>query len=485
MSSPPKVLLVAPPWLDVYGDFQAAAKIGCVSPPLGLAYLAAATFDAGGECRVVDMEPERMSASDLLSLIAEYRPNLVGLTATSPVYHNAQRLAGEIKRRFPEIPLAIGGVHATIVGRQVLEDCESFDLAVVGEGEETMREIVRALATGGGMAGISGVIFRSGNEIVKNAPRPLRAELDDTLRPARRSLNLGLYHHYLPGKGLIPYATIFTSRGCPYRCTFCSQHTMYGRRVRWRSIESVIAELHEIVDELGIHHVIMMDETLTLDRKRTLALCQAIKDEGLDFTWEGWTHAATVDEELLRAMKSAGLIRLSFGIESGDPEVLERIKKNVTLEQIRRAFEIAAKVGIETRGSAILGHPFETRQTAWRTINFVRSISECQQIFLNVACPYPGTELYEYAVSGKGGMRLLTNDYARYKRYGDPVISVNDLGPKDLKRLQAVGLVLFYLTPRRVWYNVVKRAGPKAGFVNGLAFLRGVVASTMRTRLRP
>jgi hypothetical protein len=128
----------------------------------------------------------------------------------------------------------------------------------------------------------------------------------------------------------------------------------------------------------------------------------------------------------------------------------------------------------------MLGHPHETRKTAWATLKFIRSIPELKQVFLNVACPYPGTELFEYARSGRGGMRLLTTDYSKYKRYGDPVIEVNDLSSKDLRRLQTIGLLYFYLTPQRIWYIVVKRAGFKAGLVNGMAFGRGVMARLFR-----
>ena len=250
---------------------------------------------------------------------------------------------------------------------------------------------------------------------------------------------------------------------------------MYGRRVRWHSIQRVMEELDYIVNENDIKHIIIMDENLTLNKKRLLLICREIKKNNLKFTWEGWTHVSTVDEEILQAMKSAGLIRLSFGIESGDQKILNKIKKAITLDQVRNAYGIAEKVGIETRGSAMLGHPYETRETAWRTIKFLRSIKECQQVFLNVTCPYPGTELYDCAVTGKGGMKLLTTDYSQYKRYGNPVIEVNDLSAKDLKRLQIMGLLYFYLTPRRIFYNIFKRTGLKAGIINGFAFLHGVL----------
>jgi len=245
---------------------------------------------------------------------------------------------------------------------------------------------------------------------------------------------------------------------------------MHGRKVRNQGIDRVVDEIRVIVEENGIDHLIVMDDTLTVNKKRMMALCQAIIDSGLKFTWEGWTHAATVDEEVLQTMKNAGLIRLSFGIESGDPEILKSIKKGATLEQIKNAYKIARKVGLETRGSAIIGHPFETRKTAWKTIKFIRSVKECQQIYLNVACPYPGTELYDAAQSGYGGMRVLTKDYSQYKRYGDPVIEVNDLSSKDLKRLQTLGLFLFYMTPKRIWYNIFVRNTLKGGAVNAFAF---------------
>jgi radical SAM superfamily enzyme YgiQ (UPF0313 family) len=350
----------------------------------------------------------------------------------------------------------------------------------VGEGEFAIQEIIGAYQTGKSLKNIDGVIYRDGEKIIENKRRALIENLDDILIPKRDLLKTELYKHYLPQKGFVTYANIFTSRGCPFQCTFCSQHTMYGRKVRWHSIERVMMEFKEIVLEHGVKHIIIMDETMTLKKDRMLKLCQAIKDEGLKFTWEGWTHASTIDEEIMGAMKSAGLIRLSFGIESGDPEILKSIKKGVTLPEIRKAYKIAAKFGIETRGSAIIGHPNETRETAWRTIKFIRSIKECKQMFLNVACPYPGTELYDCAVNGKGGMKLLTTDYSKVKRYGEPVISVNDLGPKDLKRLQSIGLLYFYLTPTRIWYNVIKRTGFKSGIINAFAFIQSIINSLFR-----
>ena len=476
-----RLLLVAPPWGEILGDFRSAARFACVSPPQGLTYLAGAVLDDGVVCRIVDMEAEQVDTADLDQIVDDFRPDLVGLSATTPVFPAASDLATHLRGRHPSLRICLGGVHATVVGDEVLTRCPAVDFAVVGECEITLRRVCAALAAGRGLDGIKGVIWRAEDGSPRTNPRrPPVADLDSIPSPARHLLNRDRYGHVVPGKGLVRYASLFSSRGCPYRCVFCSQHTMYGRSMRYHSVERVMAELTDIVDNLGVQHVVIMDENMALDRKRTLRLCRAIRDSGLSFTWEGWTHAATADETVLAAMHDAGMVRICFGIESGHPDILRRIKKGATRRQIRRAFALARKVGLETRGAAMLGHPGETRQTAWATIRFVRGLRHCQQLFLNFACPYPGTELYDLARRGEQGLRLLTTDYRKYRRYGDPVIEVNDLSVADLKRLQRLGLLLFYLTPSRAYYNLVQRAGLRAGLTTGAAFLQGLARGMLR-----
>jgi radical SAM superfamily enzyme YgiQ (UPF0313 family) len=244
--------------------------------------------------------------------------------------------------------------------------------------------------------------------------------------------------------------------------------------MRWRSITNVIGEISDLVENHGVKHIAFMDENFFLNHKRVHEFADAVKEAKLKFTWEGMGLAAAVNREVMARMKESGLVRVSFGIESGNEEILKLVKKPATFDQIIEAYKIAAEFGIERRGSAIIGHPGETKKTAMDTINFLVDLKDCQQVYLNIATPYPGTELWDSAVNGKNGMRLLTDDFSRYQRYGEPVIEVNDLKAKDLVRLQRWGLLKFYMQPHRIFYNM-KRAGAMAGINNAFAFATSIV----------
>ena len=268
-----KILLVAPPWLDIYDNFSVAAKLGCVSPPLGLMYLAGGILHTGSDCRIIDMESQKVNVEKLTTIVREYNPDLIGITTTTPVYNNAKYLAKVLREHFPEIVLAMGGVHPTIAGKDVMEECLELDFIACGEGELLIKDVISCLESKKSFKGIPGIIYRDKDEIIENSERQLAENLDDLPKPARHLLGPDLFQHSVPGKGFERYASIFTSRGCPFKCVFCSQHTMYGRRVRWHSIQRVMEELDYIVNEIDIKHIIIMDENLTLNKKQLLLIC--------------------------------------------------------------------------------------------------------------------------------------------------------------------------------------------------------------------
>jgi len=476
-----KVALVNPPYFAVYKGFEKAARIGACYPPMGLLYLAGKLLEDGHEVRIYDVDVEDIKPEGLGQKIRDFGAQLVGLTSTTPTILEARAIAQAIKATY-DVPIIIGGAHVTVVGEHLLQQHNVFDFAAMGEAEITLSEFVRALENGTDLADVDGILYRDGDTIVRTLPRALVANLDDLPFPARQLIRNDLYLWAPPGKEATAMAGFLTKRGCPYKCSFCSQDQVFTRDVRYRSVENVLLEMEWVNKSLGIHHIHIFDDTLVLDRARAIEIAQGILDRGLNFTWEGMARANLVDPELLDIQSRAGLTRMSFGIETGNAEILKNIYKNVTLDDIREGYRMAKEAGIETRGSAIIGHPNETRKTAWDTIKFLRSLKHLDQVYLNIMVPYPGTAVWHLAKSGQSGYRLLSEDFEQYVRYETPVLEVNDLNTADLAKLQKIGLWFFYLTPRRIYHNLF-RSGLKTGLKMAWAFTISMIGSWATPRL--
>jgi anaerobic magnesium-protoporphyrin IX monomethyl ester cyclase len=462
-----RVLLVHPPAMGVYGPFKPAAKLAAQPQmPLGILYIGAVLSEHGHQVRIIDGDVDQMGLFDILAELDRWKPNLVGVSATTPVYPTARKLLSLVKQKNPEIVTVLGGYHLTAVPQQTMAECP-VDFGVYGEGEQTIVELAAALEQGSDVDAIAGILYRREGVVHTNAPRLPIADLDTLPFPSRRLLRYRQYIWSVPGKGLMPVTTIMTQRGCPYRCVFCGARTMFPR-VRYRKIERIVDELEHIVKVLGVRHVQFSDDTLTLNADKTAAMCEEIRRRKLRLTWEGYTRADCISQELLGQMKAAGLVRLSFGVESGDERVLEGLKKGTTLEQYRQAYEWCEGLGLETRCSVMFGNPFETRAAVRRTLSFICSLP-AYQAYVSIATPYPWTELLEMARQGVGGLRLLTEDWTEYRRHGNAVMETNDLRREDLIRLQRQAYLKFYLRPRIIWRNL-KRAGWRAALNNATGF---------------
>jgi len=461
------VALVNPPFFDVYKGFEEAARLGASYPPSGLLYLAGKLLADGHNVRIYDMDIERLTVEDLMVRLRDFNPGIIGMGATTPIMARAEDISERIKQEM-DTPIVLGGIHVTIEREAAMRAAPHIDYAVLGEGEITLSDLVASMESSNDVTKVPGLLVRLGDEIIQTPARDLIRDLD-TLNFPPRELLAGQYNWLAPNKGNIPIAVLFTKRGCPFMCSFCSQHSMYGRKIRSRSVENVLEELDHIINRMGIDHILILDDTLVVDRKWMLHLCREIRERKLVFTWEGMARASHVDKELIQAMADVGLVRLSFGIESGDDEVLKRIHKGVTTTQIRQAYKWAKEAGIETRGSAIIGHPGETQKTAWRTVRFLWSLHHLDQVYLNIMVPYPGTEVFELASRSEAGYRLLSLDYNDYIRYEKSVLEVNDLDSDALRKIQKIALLGFYLHPRRFFYNLF-RSGFRNGFRAALAF---------------
>ena len=202
----------------------------------------------------------------------------------------------------------------------------------------------------------------------------------------------------------------------------------------------------------------IVDDVLTLVRKRTVEFCNEILRRKLDITFEGSTRANLLDEELVILMKKAGLIRLSFGLETVDEDMRKTMNKKVPLEAYKDSNALLNKHKIEALNSVMIGLPGETEENVWKTLNFLSKSKEVKQANFAIATPYPGTKFHDMASKGEGGMELLSDNFTEYKRYGQAVTKVNDLGPEDLVRLQNAGFVSIYSKYWR-WWPVIKRHG--------------------------
>lgn len=452
-----KIVLVQPAWSDIHGEFSSLAQKHAGEPPLGIGILASLAREAGHEVSLLDAEVEQLGAEAAADRVLLGKPDIVGLSATTPIYHKAVAIAERIKYVQPGIITMVGGNHVSVLGEQALEAC--FDVAIRGEAESVFVDVLDELE--GGVSRLTdraGVLFRREGAARDNGMATPVHDLDGVPDPAWDLYRLDDYGTHLRDRGAVRYVTTNLTRGCPYGCVFCAAGMLEGKRIRSRSPENVVAEMRRLKESLGIDHVCFNDSTLTIKRPLIEQLCDRLIVADLGVTWEGWTRANMVDKPLLEKMVAAGFVRISFGIESGVPRILELIEKQVSHADMHQAFRWAGELGIECSCSAMMGHPGETEADVWETVRLIRSIPEIEYSPLSIAVPYPGTELYGMAERGEHGLRLLSKDYSQYLRYAGGVMEVNGMSPEDLQRLQKRALIWMHLTPRKL-IGIIRRFG--------------------------
>jgi len=449
-----KILLIFPKWTGDYGILGYFAKKASVWPPLNLAYLAAIAEKNGHEVKIIDGEAEDIPINEMIKHTAMFKPDIIGLTATTPFFHVVVELAKSLKQNFSEIPIVIGGTHITILREKAFAPC--FDYAFIGEAEEAWPLFLEKYEKGKDISEIKGILYRDKDKIKFTGEFEPISDIDSIPFPARHLLNSDKYNIGTL-QGNKKFTTIMTTRGCPFKCIFCSTK-VFGKRIRKRSPRLVVDEMISVISQFNVKHFIISDDTLTLDKNHILELCDIIESEKLNITLDASTRANLVDEEIISRLSKVGLIRLSFGLESVDPNIRKIMRKEVPLESYEIANKLTNKYNIETLNSCMIGLPGETVDTVRKTLSFLRRSREIKQANLSIAIPYPGTELYEMAKKGEYGLKLEIDDFSKFRRYGSAVMSVGDLSPDDLIRLQNDAFVSIYMAPWR-WLPVLKKSG--------------------------
>jgi radical SAM superfamily enzyme YgiQ (UPF0313 family) len=369
------------------------------SIPLGLAHIAAVLEENGVEVEVLDLLVSQYSEEKVYRRMAEFRPEVVGVTAVTMNYPISSKILKLCKQVDENAVTVIGGPHVTFWAEQTLREAPWIDIVVRGEGEYTMLDIVR----GKELPQIEGIVFRKEGDIVATADRPWIENLDELPLPARHLFPLSKYRALSAGGSLI------TGRGCPFNCIFCAGHRMVGRRVRLRNPRLVVDEM-QLLQELGFEVIHVDDDLLTLNHAHVHAICDEILNRGLKIKWDAFSRVDTLNREVAAKMKRAGCFCLVFGVESGSQEILDTVKKKISLEKVRQAVSLTNEMGMMPFASFILGLPGETRDTLRQTYDFAREL-DISHTF-HVLAPFPGTEVREKAK--EYGINILTDDWSRY-----------------------------------------------------------------------
>ncbi|MBJ93377.1 MAG: hypothetical protein CMP23_02770 [Rickettsiales bacterium] len=358
-----------------------------VLPPLGLLSIAAAAEMGGWRVAVVDAPGEGLSQADFLERLRTLRPFAIGLTGMTPMREQIARDISATRHLCER--LVLGGVHATRFQDRALAEFKDLDALVIGEGDHSICELLSYWA--GGERGLppAGVLIR-GEEL---RPAEAPTDLDALPFPARHLVSHHRYRYVFQTRPR--FTTMVSSRGCPFRCTFCDK-TVSGSAWRARSANNVVDELEEIRYRFDIGSVCLFDDNFTLRRKRVVAICEEILRRGLDIHWKCEARVDGVDRELTRLMAAAGCKTIAFGLESGNQSSLDLLQKDQQVASARTAIQAAASAGIETVGYALVGIPGETPTSSRATLKLARETG-LDFIQFSTLSPYEGTELFQQA----------------------------------------------------------------------------------------
>ncbi len=386
-----KVLLINPPAENtILGNNPAIIdeERGC-NPPLGLLYIAAyLQKHSPHEVEVIDSQVEELSYPQLYEKIKECGPDIAGITAMSFTMVDVLETARLLRDACPGIPVVLGGVHPYIYPGETM-GFEEVDYLVLGEGESAFTELVNNIGRPEKLRGVKGLVFRDGSEIINTGPAPPVEDLDELPFPARLLTDYTKYNSLIARRS--PITTMITSRGCPYRCSFCSRPHI-GKKFRARSASNIVDEMEQCT-ELGIREFLVYDDTFTVDRRRVVEVCEEILRRNLDIGWDIRARVDLVDMELLEKLAMARCERIHFGVEAGTDKILKVLRKGITVEDARNAFRWARKAGISTLAYFMIGSPGETREDILQTICLAKELNP-DFVHITMTTPFPSTELY-------------------------------------------------------------------------------------------
>lgn len=445
-------------------------------PPLGILYLAAAIrrhFGARFDVKIIDTG--RMDIKQAADEMRRYAPNYVGLSAMSCEADLMREFAALAKENNTRVNVIAGGPHATIAGERLLDD-QNIDFVVIGEGELTIVDLLEALEHSTDPAEVDGIAFRNGDKSKTTQLRAPIEDLDSLPLPAWDLIDFKGYGNYPNWNGILKedfYAVMSTSRGCPFGCNFC--HNIFGKRVRLRSPESVLAEMQWLHKQHGIKEIHFVDDVFNIDVERAARICELIIGYGSPFSlaFPNGLRADIMTKALVLLLKRAGTYKIHYGFETVSPRLQKQIGKNLDIPKAVEMIEAASRAGITTGAYFIIGFPGETRDEIMRTIDFA-SASALDAAYFFKATAYPGSGFYDSVTGGQ--CEHFPADFSDYHFYSAKR-SHGNFDEAELNAFIMLAQRKFFMKCRRLWRGFRKSPRKRAYLKNLMAVFAIVIQS--------
>ncbi|MFH1509915.1 MAG: radical SAM protein [Candidatus Nealsonbacteria bacterium] len=437
------ILFINPPWHKQSGNIW--KDVSACMPPFGLALLASLAREKGFSVFILDCNAQHIGLDIIKENLPEEHPRFIGITATTVLIENALALAKIVKKKYPKTKIIIGGVHATVHPKEILNHQE-IDYVVLGEGEHSFLDLL----SNKNPRTIKGIGFKERGQIIINPSQETIVDINIFPSLPYDLLPMDKYYPAMGSYQRKPSFGMITSRGCPGRCTYCKGNLL-GDKIRFISAERIVKEIIYLQENYGIRDITFYDDTFTSNKQRVKDFCSLLKEKKLDLTWCCFARVDTVDYEMLKEMREAGCYQILYGIESASSEILENIKKRITLDRVEKAIKDTKKADIEVRLSFMIGNPGETEETIKKTIKYAIYLDP-DLVSFNITTPYPGTEMFEWA---KGKNILLHKDWTRYN-FADPVMDLPTVSSSKIKEYYKKAHRQFYFRPKYILKRIRK-----------------------------
>jgi len=446
-ASKAKIVFVTPPYDRIAPGYEFVKAVTNQSPSLGLLHLAAEVREFGYRPSIIESDVFSLSIDDVVEQIVGENPEYIGITLFTVGVWSAAEIARKVKTRLPDTIIIVGGPHISSMATETMQRFPEFDIAVVGEGEEALVLLLRALDDKSSLSKLPALCYVDGEKVHQTAGLPIDKELNRLPMPAWDLLPSfpDAYPAAVYDFPRLPVATIAASRGCPFHCKFCDTST-FGARVRAYSPERVFEMILHLQSNYGVRHILFVDDLFLASKVRTKKLCELIIDSGINITWSCTARVDTVKPDILHLMKKAGCWEISFGLESGSNEILQSMDKLADIARSEEAIKWTAAAGIRTKGLFILGYPGETVETIEITKAFIHRLP-ISIMNLTKFTPYPGSPIYR-ELYGEN----IRDDHWQKMNGMNFLWAPEGMTFEDLDRHYQNVLMSFYQRPRMLWY---------------------------------